>query len=80
MHRLPVICLGFLLAACDVAGVVTGPPDAPDGPIARRLSVSLSLGGGQASVLSMRRVLDPVVALPRPGARMLVYQLVADDG
>src|SRR5688572_17315664 len=80
VHRLPVVYLATLSAACDVAGVVTGPPEAPDEPVSRRLSVSLSLAAGQASVIGMSPVLDPVIALPRPGARVLDYELVGDDG
>ncbi|HUS66109.1 MAG TPA: M64 family metallopeptidase [Kofleriaceae bacterium] len=80
MHRLPLVCLVISLAACDVAGVVTGPPEAPDGPVSRRLSVSLSVGDGQASVIGMRPVLDPLITRPQPGARVLDYELVGDDG
>ncbi|HEU5059953.1 MAG TPA: M64 family metallopeptidase [Kofleriaceae bacterium] len=77
LHFLSAIAVP--LAACDVAGTVTGPP-ASDHPVIQQQSVWLSLGGGQVRVLDARPVTGAEQIPPRLSGRVLRYELLGDAG
>jgi len=78
LHFLAAIAV--LLAGCDVAGTVTGPP-ASDQPVMQQQSVWLSLGGGQVRLLDARPASGTEPDVPPPlSGRTLRYQLLGEAG